>query len=926
MLKNLIRFGGAFLVFLVFTNFSLGVSFSPEAIEKLKKEGRWEEVKSSIKQAKLRGFDQPVPHPLNLRLLSSNSFNKNLTDSVKTVRALVILVDFSDHPSTFIPNTIKNSLFSKGVMPLGSMRDYYLENSYNKFDLIGDVVGWYQMPQTYAYYVNGQGGFGPYPNNAYKLVEDAIAAADPLVDFSLYDNDGDGWVDALFVVHSGEGRESTGDDNDMNSHASGISPVSYDGVTISSYSMEPEKQRDGLMTIGVFCHEFGHVLGLPDFYDYDYDSKGLGHWSLMAYGLWTGPANNGAKPVHYDAWCKAQLGFVNVDTIRTNQNSVQIPEVETNPKVFRLGKNGDVGPEYFLVENRRKIGFDQYLPGEGLLIYHVDDNIYGNDDQWYPGYTDSGHSQVALEQADGNYALELFTWLYYNNYGDTGDPFPGDSVKRNFDDLSFPSSRTYLNQKTEVAVWNISDADSVMTANFEVFFARPYLVWESVNFDDSTYGNNNQVIDAGEKVIFKFSLSNYWYPIHNARVIVSADTNAITFLDSIATIGEFLPDSNYNNFSSPIVFQIPSDFKATKVIFTFKIVGDNGYLDSDKKIQFRVGRAGLLLVDDNQGTLLFSTVRGYYTSALDSIGFLYDLWDKKADPISTFPLSYYSTLIWFTGSHRDTLFSESDVQLVKDFLDQGGKLFLTSQDIASTLFLRNTALDSIFLKDYLHIAAAEDAPFPFIRGSSSDVFGNELYLELGGAASSANNQNSPEAIIPGDSAFSWGSYCDEMYAIDYNSASIHYQGNFKLIFFSFGFEGISNSGASVPDGQHFLTKQKVVMQKVLDWLNGTSGVEEEHNSLNLPEFAELSQNFPNPFNPITTINFGLRQRAKVSFKIYNIKGELVRNLLEEEKRAGDYSIVWDGSDNGGIKVASGVYFYRLVAGESYLTKKMVLLK
>jgi immune inhibitor A len=920
MQKNLIRFGVAFLIFLVFTNFSLGVSFSPEAIEKLRKEGRWEEVKSSIKQAKLRGFDQPVPHPLNVRLLSSNSFNKILADSVRTMRALVILVDFSDHPSSVSPDTIRKTLFTKGVMPSGSMRDYYWENSYQKLDLIGDVKGWYRMPQTYAYYVNGQAGFGPYPNNAQKLVEDAIAAADSLVNYSLYDNDGDGWVDALFVVHSGAGREDTGSDNDIHSHASGISPVSYDGVTISSYSMEPEKLRDGLITIGVFCHEFGHVLGMPDFYDYGYDSEGLGYWSLMAGGSWRGPGNNGAKPVHFDAWCKAQLGFASVETVKVNQNSVQIPEVETNPKVFRLWKNGEVGPEYFLLENRERIGFDQSIPGEGLLIYHVDDNTYGNDNQWYPGYTDYGHYQVALEQADGSFQLER-----NSNSGDGGDPFPGYSDKRNFDDLSFPSSRTYLNQSTEVAIWNISDADSVMTANFDVFFARPYLIWGSVILDDSTYGNNNQKIDAGEKVIFNFSLNDYWYPIHNARVIVSADTNAITFLDSIATIGEFLPGSNYNNSSAPIVFQVPSDFMATKVTFTFSVVGDSGYINLDKKVQFNVGRASLLLVDDNQGTIPFGTVRGYYTSALDSIGFLYDLWDKKTDPAPPFPINSYSTLIWFTGSHRDTVFLEPDVQMVKNFFDQGGRLFLTSQDIASTLFLRKTALDSIFLKDYLHIAAAENPILPFIKGTSGDVLGQELYLEIGGS-SSANNQNSIEAIVPGDSAFSWGSYCDEMYAIDYNSAGIHYQGNFKLIFFSFGFEGISNSGASVPDGQHFLTKQRVVMQKVLDWLNGTSGVEEEHNSLSLPEFAELSQNFPNPFNPITTINFSLRQRAKVSLKIYNIKGELVKNLLDEEKRAGDYSIVWDGSDNGGIKVASGVYFYRLVAGESYLTKKMVLLK
>ncbi len=116
----------------------------------------------------------------------------------------------------------------------------------------------------YAYYVDAQAGFGTYPRNAQKPAEDAVAAADPLVDFSQFDNDGpdgipdsgddDGVVDALFVVHAEPGRETTGSDNDIHSQAwSMANPLTVDGVTAGGYSMEPEDGQRGV---------FGHVSAM----------------------------------------------------------------------------------------------------------------------------------------------------------------------------------------------------------------------------------------------------------------------------------------------------------------------------------------------------------------------------------------------------------------------------------------------------------------------------------------------------------------------------------------------------------------------------------------------------------------------------------------------------------------------------------------
>ena len=137
---------------------------------------------------------------------------RNHLDDVFNV--LVILMDFSDNMSATSANYFDNLLFgsSQGTLP-----HYYNEVTYGNLTIVTinmpSALGWNRAPQTYSYYVNGQNGTGSYPNNAQKLAEDAIALVNPVVDFSQYDNDGDNYVDALFLVHAGSGAEYTGSSN-----------------------------------------------------------------------------------------------------------------------------------------------------------------------------------------------------------------------------------------------------------------------------------------------------------------------------------------------------------------------------------------------------------------------------------------------------------------------------------------------------------------------------------------------------------------------------------------------------------------------------------------------------------------------------------------------------------------------------------------
>jgi immune inhibitor A len=510
------------LIFPVMANYSLSAPLTHEVVEKLRQEGKLDEWISHWKSAVQRGVDQKSTYQ-QLRLMKANP------NAVDTLRPLVLCVDFSDNVYTYSSAKFDTLLFSKNhVVPTGSFRDYYLENSYGKHDPDGGEYGWVRAPQLYTYYSYGlEGLYGLYPHNAQKLVEDVLYAADPYVNYADYDHNHDGLIDGLIVVHAGPGAEETGDSMQIWSHDWVLhSLVTLDGVKIQDYTMQPEKHKDGsFITIGVFCHEWGHFLGINwEEYDPDYTSEGLGNWSVMATGCYN---YNGRSPAHHSAFCKYYLGWSNTVVVSSNQINAVIPQAETSPVSYRLWTSGGVGNQYFMVENRQKTGFDSYLPGSGLLIYYVDEaQVNGNQFEWCPGDPANPHYKTALMQADGLYQLEGCYGA--PNEGDGNDPFPGFLNKRAFDDTTTPNSHNYYNGSTQVAVWDISDSDSVMYANLDVTWSRPCLSLEAFNLDDAAGGNGNGRAEAGETVKLYFSFKNIWLALTGTMVTGSADNGGIT--------------------------------------------------------------------------------------------------------------------------------------------------------------------------------------------------------------------------------------------------------------------------------------------------------------------------------------------------------------------------------------------------------------
>jgi M6 family metalloprotease-like protein len=404
----------------------------------------------------------------------------------------VVLGLFSNSAPTppFLRPTIQDSYFGPGP---GTISDYYDEVSGGRVRLGADVLDWVQVsrPDT-AYTVDESGIPFPHPalggGGAANFVVDALKLQVG-VDWGRYDNDGadripnsgddDGYVDVLAVIHPTRGGEcgGSGGPDRIWSHRWSLSsavgapfitatPVFGGGagtILIDDYTIQPAIacSGGGLNPIGVFTHELGHAFGLPDLYDTCDDStcpadafqhNGVGVWDLMSSGSWQ--CNNislPAMPCHLGAWSKAVLGWVDVVTLIPDfdHGTVTLSPVETSGRVYRVDANDGSG-EYFLLENRQRVGYDQTLYSEGLLVWHIDPDWVSA--RWGPNRINANeHLGVWLRQADGLNDLGL-----KSGRGDAGDPFPGQSGNTAFHAMTNPGATSFNGGPTGLTILDIT--------------------------------------------------------------------------------------------------------------------------------------------------------------------------------------------------------------------------------------------------------------------------------------------------------------------------------------------------------------------------------------------------------------------------------------------------------------------------------------
>ena len=430
-------------------------------------------------QKHLRPSGRPRVDIRERKAIQSLSTPSRVVSPTGTANIPVILINFSDRTTIYTAANFNTLLFGTGN---NSMKDYYQEISYGVFSVSagpGGVVGWYTAANGHDYYgQNDAGGNDRWPGD---LVYEAVAAADGAgFDFAPYDQDGDCYVDVVNIIHQGSGEEAGGPATDIWSHRWSLNGALFWGyshygayttndpcpgggnIIANDYVIQPETLWGGQQTTGVFAHEYGHALGLPDLYDTDGSSEGIGDWSLMAVGSWNSVTVAGDRPAHMDAWCKYALGWATLTQVTGTLTSESITQAATAADVYQLlSGSPSTGGECFLVENRQNTGFDAGLPGEGLLIWHIDESVTTNRNECYPGGPScaSQHYHVALVQADNLWDLEMNI-----NRGDSGDPYYS-PANTSFAGASSPNSNLYNGSASNVSVTNISTNGSTMTAD-----------------------------------------------------------------------------------------------------------------------------------------------------------------------------------------------------------------------------------------------------------------------------------------------------------------------------------------------------------------------------------------------------------------------------------------------------------------------------
>ncbi len=285
---------------------------------------------------------------------------------------------------------------------------YYAEGSSGRLRIVPHLGGpTVTLPEPRARYVQRPAA----------LAQDAVRAfaamAEAPADRAALDT-----AQGLIVFFAGIGRESHvegGDPGDPWSNYAGLAPAvghMRDACVIAESEAQP------FSSFGVLCHEFGHLLGLPELYAPGAAThEGIGVWGLMGQGTWLG---RGEQPPHPDAWSKAQLGWVDVETIDRTTVGVTLPAVTREPRVIRVPVSPGNPHEYYLLENRLREGADARLPGEGLLVWHVDERVGG----FRTAQRNPARKLLHLVEADGRGDLDR-GHAAGGNRGDATDPWRG---------------------------------------------------------------------------------------------------------------------------------------------------------------------------------------------------------------------------------------------------------------------------------------------------------------------------------------------------------------------------------------------------------------------------------------------------------------------------------------------------------------------
>ncbi len=833
----------------------------------------------------------------------------------------VIMGSYSDYDDDAnAGNLLQRELFD-GPWPSITMTEHYEEMSLGQFHVSGSVYGWYELSQTGHHYGgvdNGwDGGVGDF-------LQESLDASDIEIDFTQYDNDGDdgipnsgdddGEVDAVFFVHSGIGAEDGGVDNRIWSHSWSYSGASGTGqayetndigangnpITVNNYIIQPAENGTGdLIEIGVFSHEFGHALGLPDLYDTDGSSDGIGNWCLMSGGSWTSPSS----PAHMSAWCKEMMGWVIPVVPDTNMDGILIPPVVGTGHVLKLWTNGElsflnhggfsqdstVAREYFLVENRQVLGTDQYLAGTGLMVYHINNTRWSNSDE--------ENRLVDVEPASG-----------FGGGTTAGHPWPGTSGNRLFDFETYPSSMSDAGQNSQVAIFNISDSDSIMSASIEVTEAFPHLYIADMTYTDE---NDDGFLSPDESGQIWLELVNYGVLTTGISATLIPDNPVFTFTNSEISFDD-IPTNTSALANSSLDFTLASTFEKGTTNLRIAVSNTTSGTIDTLAFEIVIGDPQVALIDADGAISGDADVQEYYLRAIQDNDLVYAVWDIARDGLPQEEwLLAKPQVVWYTGN-TETPLNQAVIDLLTSYQDAGGRLLLSGQDLAD-----GDEAQAAFLSEYCGAVYSESLDnLIYVFGDPQHEIMSAEDQYIANSYFGAENQTSPDLVTSLSHSHSLFQYPLSGYQ---TAGTTTIQNGYKTIFMAFGFEALAPLEGDAWEARADL------MSRFLTWFEvDYVGVDPEN--VPKPLQAGISDFYPNPFNPSITIHYTIPAGVDVSLKVYDISGREVASITNGEQTSGRYQVQWNGLDQSGYQVSTGLYFARLEAGDFTQTIKMVYLK
>jgi len=439
---------------------------------------------------------------------------------------LVILVSFANQGSV---GTTEDQWAANFFGAGNSVTGYYQANSFGRFAMApaaetagvanNGVVGWLQLPYNHP-------DFGSdYDESETKLGVDAVKAADPYVDFKVFDANKNGVLSPaelhITIIVAGYETSYGGMSNvcgpSVWGHQGGLydaapkldgTVVNRDGGTMfGEFMCTPQDAPGHMSTMGIMVHELGHDIGFPDLYDTDFSSSGISTWSVMSGGSWNfvGTAEPGTTPAGLDAFSKSYQGWITPTPVVGAINAAPLPASATSPTAYRLLDNPDGvdwkfearrgGGEYFLVENRQLVGYDVGLAACGVIVYHVDEGVTFSNE----ANANDTHRLLDVVEADGSKALDT-----YGYQGSAADLFPGSSGHVDFSDATVPPAALYSGRPSAVAMHVSGGCADPMSASLfvplpnDAFASAPFL---KPPVGRVTGGNNGASKEAGEPAV-----------------------------------------------------------------------------------------------------------------------------------------------------------------------------------------------------------------------------------------------------------------------------------------------------------------------------------------------------------------------------------------------------------------------------------------